>query len=241
MNEITHESNDKYIEWKRWDRLAFGVLKKEVAAAFQSEVRRAQIPDIRDVVEIGFGAGAFMAFAKRKNWRIVGIEANPHLVALAQRAGYSAMGPGQLAQLPDKSLDLIAAFDVLEHLTHDQIDELLHTAKSKLRPQGAFLARFPNGDSPIGLCNQNGDITHITAIGIQKITYFADLHGLRIVYAGPEAMPILCGHAKHMLHRLFAVPIMRFLDAIAGPIFFPGFGVSLFSRNLVVVLKNKFD
>lgn len=32
-----------------------------------------------------------------------------------------------------------------------------------------FLARFPNGDSTIGMRNQNGDITHVNAISTGKI------------------------------------------------------------------------
>jgi SAM-dependent methyltransferase len=229
--------DEGYIKWKRWDGVAFATLRADAATAFRVEVKRASIDHIRNVVEIGFGTGAFMAYAKQRGWDVVGVEVNHELVEIARHNGYTATNPAGFAQLPDASIDLIAAFDVLEHLTHGQIDELLPLIYAKLRPGGALLARFPNGDSPMGLCNQNGDVTHVTAIGVEKIRYFARMHRFQMGYLGPEAMPIMCGHLKHSVHRLVAVPISRVLDAITGPLFFPGFGVSLFSRNLVAVLK----
>ncbi len=238
MNSSPTKYDERYIQWKRWDGVEFGAVRADAIAAYEAELRRARIDSpVRQVVEVGFGTGSFLSFARSKGWQITGIEANSDLVSTAVANGYSAMEPEGFPSLADGSLDLIAAFDVLEHLTHQQIDDLLGTAFRKLRPGGVLIARFPNGDSPLGLCNQNGDVTHITAIGVEKIRYFARLRELSVHFIGPEAQPILCGHAKHMLHRMVSVPICRTLDAITGPLFFPGFGVSLFSRNLVAILK----
>lgn len=224
-----------YREWKSWDEAGFGELKPQTKAAFDVEVKRTGLTDIKNVAEVGFGHGSFLSYARQRGWTITGTELLPSLVATAQKAGFQAAA--DLDDVADGSLDLIAAFDVLEHLTHDQLEDMLALFRRKLRVGGAVLVRFPNADSPVGLVNQHGDVTHITHIGSVKARYFAERGGFAVRYIGPEAQPILCGHTAHMIHRLIAVPARALLDAISNFLFHPGGDkVSMFSKNLVLTM-----
>jgi len=58
--------------------------------------------------------------------------------------------------------DVIVVFDVLEHLTLEEILIFLDRAKQLLVTGGVIIARVPNCASPYGLAYQNGDFTHLT-------------------------------------------------------------------------------
>lgn len=227
-----------YLAWKDWNAETFGMLQPQVKAGFKAEMRRAGLAsgDRLDVLEIGFGNGAFLAYAKARGWNVTGLEVNEPLVETAKRNGFSAFC-GNLAGFADNSFDLVVAFDVLEHVPQAEMAGLLAEVERVLRGGGLFIARFPNGDSPFGLVHQNGDVTHVTAIGSVKAEYFALNAGAQIVHLGSEAMPILAGHPVHTVHRLVAMPIRHFLNFVFRLLYFPRSRVSFFSPNLTMILR----
>jgi 2-polyprenyl-3-methyl-5-hydroxy-6-metoxy-1,4-benzoquinol methylase len=101
----------------------------------------------------------------------MGIEANLELVNIAEHLGYKALHSDEMYAINADQFDLIAAFDVLEHIPQSEILNFLSQVKRMLKNGGVFIARFPNGDSPFGLANQNGELTHVTAIGSEKFRY----------------------------------------------------------------------
>lgn len=64
-------------------------------------------------------------------------------------------------------LDLVVAFDVMEHMTREQLLVLFDTLAALLKSGGHVLARFPNAQSPLGCVTQNGDWTHRSALSAQ--------------------------------------------------------------------------
>lgn len=57
-----------YVKWKSWDQ--FGVLRKSLARYFAAELARAgTLPPGARVLEIGFGKGSFLEFARRRGGR----------------------------------------------------------------------------------------------------------------------------------------------------------------------------
>ena len=76
--------------------------------------------------------------------------------------------------------DLIVGFDVLEHMSLNQLKDLFSHAADKLGPSGRMLFRFPNGDSYAGMAAQNGDYTHITALGQSKLRQIVEPYGFEI-------------------------------------------------------------
>lgn len=56
---------------------------------------------------------------------------------------------------------MIACFDVIEHLTTEDLRALLSDSLPHLAPGGRYLFRFPNGNSPFVGPIYNSDITHL--------------------------------------------------------------------------------
>ena len=170
-----------YVDWKQWDAAAFGRFSRAEARYFDWHLQRCGVAGSAQVLEIGFGNGAFLGYARQRGLAVAGIEIEPSLRERAQALGVpSAAELGGLAALP--AFDLIVAFDVFEHLTRKQLGTLLLQARSRLTPQGVLLCRVPNGDSPFGRKHQHGDPTHVTAWSFDALVLAASAAGLRLRY-----------------------------------------------------------
>lgn len=232
---------EDYLQWKSWNnKNQFGHLKKNQEHYFDAEISRikSKILINSKVLEIGFGNGSFLKYAKQNGWDIYGTEANEILVKIANENGFKAKLAEDISSFDDYSFDLIVAFDVLEHIPQNLLPKFLLTVKRKLKSNGFFIARFPNADSPFGLKNQNGDITHLTNIGSGKIEYFASLTKMHIVFIGGEAEPIFGGGILKFIHRIISVPVKKIINLIINLIFFPRSNLSFCSLNMVTILKS---
>lgn len=228
------ESAD-YSRWKAWDSAPFGVASPLERSYLRAELRDIAAPAGATMLEIGFGNGTCMAFCRDRGWDVAGVEINEVQLDDATNAGYRAY-PSLDAIDPATRFDVILAFDVLEHLDEEMLRAMLTAIRARLTPDGVFLARVPNGDSPFGLSNQNGDATHRTAFTKSKVRQFAEPAGLRMTRYSGEQAPIFCGHPMWMLQRLVANPVKWLTDRIVGAIFLPTKRVPFAAQNVVFKL-----
>lgn len=228
-----------YLKWKSWGAGSFGALRKSEKAYFSAEVRKtgSVFEEGASVLEIGFGNGSFLRYAQQRQWDIRGTELNAELVDIARASGFNTTHAQDLSPFADASFDLVVAFDVLEHVPQESLRGFILEVKRILRRGGYFIARFPNGDSPLGLSNQNGDVTHITTIGSGKARYFAAQAGMDVIFIGGEAKPILGMSALSFIHALITVPVRKAIDLIANAIFFPGANIPFCSSNMVMIYR----
>lgn len=149
------------------------------------------------VAEVGFGNGNFLGWAAARGAKVFGSE-----VQAAAREKAVAAGVGLLPLdfaawmdvLPGR-LRVMAAIDVMEHLTRAQNSELLVAAARLLEPGGLLFARFPNGQSPLSLPIQHGDQTHVTVLSAPIVEQMARGLALEVVYAGRPFRPYAGGFA----------------------------------------------
>lgn len=231
------ELDRRYVEWKGWgDR--FGVSDPVENRYFQKETSDVW-PSGRDarILEIGFGSGQFLRFARERGGHVVGVEINSLLMEEAKQAGFDTVAPDALGDLPAKTFDLIVAFDVLEHIEKRDIPPFLLSLKRLLKPSGRILLRFPNGDSWLGRINQNGDPTHVSEIGYLMLQYFCEETGLAIEsFRAPYNRNSGAGGIK-ALHAIIATPFAKLIAGILHAIYFPGSPVVLSTSNIVAVVK----
>ncbi len=227
-----------YLDWKKWGGQAFGTLTKSERSYFCAELKRTgrTFPSGSNVLEIGFGNGSFLTFARQRDWNVSGTEVNAELVDSARKAGFNVAHAATLADYPDDSFELVVAFDVLEHIPQESIVEFMLDVKRVLKEGGRFIARCPNGDSPFGLVNQNGDVTHVTAIGRGKARYFATRTDMDLIFAGGEAEPIWGTSAADMLPRTIGLPIKTIVNAFTSAIIYQA-NIAFCSKNLTLVYK----
>lgn len=157
----------------------------EFVETFDAELRGIPLAG-RRVLEIGFGNGEFLRYARERGALVSGLEINPELVARQAALGHDV----RLSRfyddhsIPERTFDLVLAFDVLEHLTPHEIRAFLRRAAAVLVPGGHLVLRFPNGRSPFGLYHQAGDLTHRTLLSPDAIVQAARPLGFVLLRAG---------------------------------------------------------
>lgn len=129
-------------------------------------VRTCMPPD-RDaaILDIGCGHGAILYALQQAGYRhAYGVDGSGEQVQAAARLGIRGVAQGDLMQTlrgtPDASLDVVIAFDVIEHFTKAELIPLVDEVQRVLKPGGRWVIHVPNGESPF--CNRVrfGDYTH---------------------------------------------------------------------------------
>lgn len=98
------------------------------------------------VLDVGSGAGAFVAALRKSGWRADGLEPDPKARQVAQTDfGISLLDIDQLFVLPSASFDAITLWHVLEHV-HD-LNGYMQQFQRLLKPGGRLLMALPNPTS----------------------------------------------------------------------------------------------
>lgn len=225
-----------YIKFKDWKSENFG--KYTVSEKIYYDKEFDFIPDIRklSILEIGYGNGALMSYFRDKGADIFGIEVNKDLVSLAQKNNYIVCAADDLSTYLTRKFDLIVAIDVLEHIDKENLSDVVKFYFDRLDSGGIFFARFPNGDSPFGLRNQNGDITHRVQIGSEMIRQiFSSLNANDIVIRG-EVISAGIGflpYVRSIARKIF----LEFVNVTVRVLFSSSGYYDFVSPNLVVIVK----
>lgn len=150
-----------YTEWKSWDAAGFMAPAAAERAYYAAELRGHAIAG-QPILELGFGNGGFLAWARDEGALPHGTELQPALADRGAAAGISLVDPDLSRLLPAHTarFALVAAFDVFEHIDIADLPALLATIADLLADGGLLVARYPNGQSPFGRAHQHGDLTH---------------------------------------------------------------------------------
>lgn len=190
-------------------------------STFAIELKRAGITPPARVLELGFGRGEFLAWATEQGFTVTGVEVIEELVERARSRGFRVFeGPIQgVSQLSHEQFDLVAAFDVFEHLSCGELLDLLRFLSRVLTPSGKILARFPNAGSPFGMIYQNGDITHVTPLSVATISQIAIAAGMEVVWVDNAARSLESGR-RHWIVKRMAYFARDAIECIIGQVYF---------------------
>jgi 2-polyprenyl-3-methyl-5-hydroxy-6-metoxy-1,4-benzoquinol methylase len=223
---------ESYIQWKDWhldfsfsdgDDLYF---RKE----FGQIVRAGQ-----RIIEIGFGAGSFLSWAKQRGAEIYGVEIQEALVTAAKAHGAIAVTKiDDLLPFCQQGFDAVVALDVFEHLATDEISSMLASIEKLLKPSGILIVRVPNGGSPFGRWNQHSDATHLTVVTPWKLSQLAIATKLRVVEFRNQARVPYRKSFGHRLHMYVMFAIRECISKAIAEIYdYP----SVLDKNIIIVLK----
>lgn len=239
----TQSNYFKYRDWKSWSQTNFAKYSKSDSAYYRNELIKAGISSNFSELscfEVGFGNASFSAWANDNGIRYFGTEVNNELLALAKENNLNVFSAEvDISKiLEPRSIDLIVAFDVLEHLTIDEISALINSACRCLKPGGKIIARFPSGDSPFSRAMQHGDLTHRTTIGSLMIRQLCMQAGLAIYQIRSPAFPIFGLGVKKFIRRL---PILLVRKAVEKSInlIYNDNQPRVISPNMLVVIQKQ--
>lgn len=179
-----------YSKWKGWlTEVPFGELSTLESKEFESQFRKLGIPYKGiNALEIGYGNGGFITFLQNNGSSVEGIEIQEPLLDAAKAKGLRVHS--SINDVTGGPYDLIVALDVLEHLTIEELRSLFQKCRYLLKEKGSMLFRFPNADSFAGMGSQNGDYTHVTAMGQAKLQQLIKPFGLKIeIFEGENVYP----------------------------------------------------
>ena len=157
------------------------------------------------VLDLGCGHGALLHFAREAGYtKLRGVDGSPQQVAAAQRLGIEGISEGDLrdtlAAQADASLDVVIAFDVIEHFTRDELLPFVDAVHRVLKPCGCWIIHVPNGESPFFGGIRYGDLTHEMAFTRTSLSQLLLSSGFGEVHCFEDA-PVVHG-AKSALRWL---------------------------------------
>ena len=234
-------NSDPYEGYNHWKGWSFGGLSALDKQYFDWVVRKSGCRSPESVIEIGYGEGRFLSYAAYKKMSVVGVETQESLVKRGREAGFNTIFPDQIVDLRDSTFDLVAAFDVFEHIAYDELVDMLKELHQKLKANGVLVARFPNGDSPFSLPLQNGDKTHIQFLGSSKVRSLAIAAGFEVLYCGRNRDPVNWNYWKHAVRACLSEVLRFVLEPLVRWTWAPGTSQEIFSSNLLVVLRHAHD
>lgn len=126
------------------------------------ELLSGAMPAVGNALDLGCGYGNFLFYLRAKGWKnATGVDLDEKQVHLAMALGLSAsVGNALEAVREARDLSLVAAFDLLEHLSKNDAVRLLLDAHSALKPGGALIIQCPCTDGFTGAHDWGNDLTH---------------------------------------------------------------------------------
>ena len=160
------------------------------------------IPKDRSVriLDVGCGHGALIHALRKAGYNhVLGVDCSSEQVALAMKLGIDNIEVADLQThlntLPDDSLDVVVTFDVIEHLTRDELLEFATSVGRVLRQGGRWVIHAPNGESLFHGRVLFGDLTHELAFTRQSLSQLTSACGFRSLIC-EEDPPIAHGIAS---------------------------------------------
>lgn len=133
-------------------------------------------------LDIGCGRGEWISLLNENGFNARGIDINESMVRLASQKGLNAAvndALGELKSLDENSLDIITAFQVVEHIKFDDVLELIKEAKRVLAPCGILILETPNPENiMVGTQWFYLDATHKNPIPCELLSFATHYYGL---------------------------------------------------------------
>jgi SAM-dependent methyltransferase len=138
-----------------WEDYKFGLysstaVQRDYERRYVTSLRIAErfAGPVRSVLDVGCGIGNFVAFAQRESMTAYGIDVDAAAVRSARERGLRVRRSDELDDLlPDRSVDAITLWDVIEHLYDPE--PVIRPLLRKLRPDGLLLLETPDAAFPV--------------------------------------------------------------------------------------------
>lgn len=188
--------------------------------------------------ELGAGQGVLLRILEKLGYKdVVGYDTSPQQISQALHLDSARLERGDafqvLAAIPEGYIDVLVAFDLLEHFTKSEAIRLAEEAFRVLKPGGRWIIHCPNGESPFSGRVRYGDFTHETCYTWQSISQLLQSCGFVGIVCREDQPTVhgLISGARWICWRVIR-SILRFYIAVETG--FTGSGIVL-SQNFVTL------
>ncbi|OGW24280.1 MAG: hypothetical protein A2X55_04965 [Nitrospirae bacterium GWB2_47_37] len=168
--------------YKYYSSNRIGRLAPDTVAGFKlrepylKKIIRDHFPENKNarIVEIGCGHGAFQYYIRKAKYiNSIGIDGSEEQIKEAHRLGINNVFLGDLSDYikycETESIDLLIAFDVIEHFTKAELSNLTDEFCRTLKRGGKIICHTPNAEGIFGNFMRHWDFTHEIAFTRQSI------------------------------------------------------------------------
>lgn len=146
------------------------------------------------ILDIGCGAGEFLAFVREQGRSAIGVEPCESEVSRARKRGLTVYcdQAGSFLASTEQLFAAVTLFQVIEHLPRAEVVPTLQACIERLAPGGALLVETVNLRHPLALNGFYTDPTHERPLADNYLTFLLQWLGLRdirLVFTLPNPMP----------------------------------------------------
>ena len=167
------------------------------------------------ILDAGCGLGHFLFFAEQNGYKdVTGIDVSKELVELCKGKGYNAVVADLFSFLAGhrNAFDAIIFNDVIEHLTKEEILNLLDLMYASLTDGGCLLIKTPNMANPFTAASGRYiDFTHevgFTEASLKEILVVTKFANVRVI--GTDIY-VMYGNPLNYLAKFFAFIFSKIL------------------------------
>ena len=190
------------------------------------------------IIDIGCGMGLLIHFARQAGFTDVrGVDISPQMVQSAGRLGIDGIEQGDargaLQARASDSHAAVVSFDVLEHMTRDEMIVLIDEVRRVLRPGGRWIIHTVNAEAPFFGRVRFGDLTHeqaFTQASLQQILLASDYSGVSC-YEDTPVPGRPAASIRWLMWKIARLPALFWLIAETGP----AARNAILSQNLLAV------
>lgn len=130
------------------------------------------------IIDLGCGRGEWLTLLKKNGYNGIGIDLNEESLKNCECTGIKTVHMDvldYLKTLPDESVKLLTSFQLIEHLTTNQLLELFHEFGRVMRKDGMIILETPNPvNVNVGAGSFYLDPTHIRQIHPELLKFLAE-------------------------------------------------------------------
>ena len=161
------------------------------------------------IVDLGCGYGAFVHACRLAGFEnVTGVDGSAEQIEAGTRLGIPGLAEGDLIAhlqtFQNEAVDIVIAFDVIEHFTKSELVGFVDEVHRVLKPGGKWIIHAPNGDSPWAQRMVYGDYTHEQAFTNSSLHQLLKSSGFRSVDCF-EDTPIPHGPVSFVRYLLWKI------------------------------------
>lgn len=172
---------------------AFDAHAAERFAALYRHYLKGWLPDDAHapVIDLACGSGRLLYLYQQLGYdNLTGVDISPEMVAAARQVS-DRVEQGDVIEAvraQPSRYQLISAFDLIEHLTKNEVIDLLAGCYDALAPGGRLILHTTNADSPMFTQIQYGDFSHeqcFSTAGLRRVLTLSGFEAVEFRERGP--------------------------------------------------------